>query len=377
MPLLLCFYLDFCLRNKLFKDKDLMEGYKKALVIAKRGAVELLFTFRTSRAFPEDWGRACTTLWGSKSHNPFDTWYSSAPAAKPEEKEDPGDFEDHADHAKLVAAEYDFGQEKPIQEIGKDEHEEDEPVIEEATIEEVVEDEPTAEIIEPTEAAPDAPVEQYDAEGWGAPLGLDSRADLVQDWMANNDSSDGDDGWGTYVQPSMLPFLGPTTIPLTQIPIRAEKSSRLLKDIIPPDPSSTNPLSQSLTTLVLSAWPDPEDDPDSLVTLPRKVDFGEDDQVVQLSLQHNPPFDMRKDDIKVYVDPKITEDCMVGMGIGAVWVQVGTRVEEEPVPNGNIEKSEPWWYMERLEFVIPGYWTTSDAHRDMTRIENNPAYAYE
>ncbi|PVF95525.1 hypothetical protein CPB86DRAFT_738689 [Serendipita vermifera] len=377
MPLLVCFYLSFVLRNKLFSDKVLMKGYEKALVIAQRASVELLFTFRTSRALPEEWGRACAGLWGLKYQTSFDTWYpSAAPARLAEVDEDPID---PADQAKLVAAEYDFGQKKPIHEIGareQDPYEEDDAVAQEATIEEVVDDEPSAEMTQPIEAAP---AEEYDTEGWGSPLELNTRADLVQGWMANNDSSGGGDGWGNYVQPSMFPFLGPTTIPISQIAIRAEKSTRMLKEVIPPDPSSSNALSQLLTTLVLSAWPDPEDDPDSLVTSPRMIDFGEGDQVVQLSRQHAPPFDRTKDDIRVYVDPKVTEECRAGMGIGGVWVQVGNRIDEEAVQKGldEMKKSEPWWYMERLEFVIPGYWTTNEAHRDMTRIENDPEYAYE
>jgi len=139
-------------------------------------------------------------------------------------------------------------------------------------------------------------------------------------------------------------------------------------------------MASRLAALVLTPWPKPDDDPDSLVRPPQMWDFGDDNPVTVLSRRCARAFDPTKDNITVYVDPEVIPSCKIGLGIGAAWIQVSKLVEDESaVPSKPAKKgsSTEWWYMERLDFVVPSYWTVNEKDRDLTRHENNPAYAYD
>lgn len=214
-----------------------------------------------------------------------------------------------------------------------------------------------------------------DISGWGADA---ERGDLVKEWGTPLDS---ESGWAIaeFRYPTICSFVGPSTLPLNFTPIRAEVSTRILIDIRQPDPSSSDPLVSRLATLVLTPWPKPNDDPDALVRPPEMWDFGKDDSVTMASRQYARRFDPNKDNISVYVDPEAVASCKIGLGIGAAWIQVGKLVEGDAIPSKSSKKgsSDEWWYMERLDFVVPSFWTVNEKHRDLTRPENHPDYAFD
>lgn len=403
MPILIRMYLEFVLKHKLFVEKDFNRGYEKALVIAKRAELDLTATFTMSRAFPDEWGLACKSFWGQLYYTAFEEYFRNqsknqtwAGAAKPPEGGDRSEtLVDDTDQSKLVAVDYDLGEQRIKEEAPKILPPLEEPISEEATVEVVDEDEgaPIADTVELStftvedKAAPKIAATHQDADdgGWGPSSDNVSTADLAHEWdLPKGNPEEEEDVWGTFVEPTLFSFIGPSEFPARRIPIRAEKSTRVLVAVLPPDPASTSIVASRLATLVLQPWPTPDDDPDSLVTSPQMVDFWKGDQEKQdlkaESVKLARDFDPTKDEIRVHVAPEVVGSCRLGMGIGAIWVQVGRRADIGDVSKPTKRKKYPgddWWYMERLEFVIPSYWTVSEAHRDMTRAGNNPEYAYD
>lgn len=388
MPIILRFYLDFVLRNKLFVEKDINRGYEKALAIAKRAELDLLATFKVSRALPDEWGRACKAFWGQLYYTLFEQAYKNETWPKVNEwKAESEDFK-VADQPKLVAVEYDLGEKQIKEEAPKvlpsvKEHE-----LEDAVIQEVEDDAAVAETVTPDAIyTPDGSNDAVD-DGWGpkyeqGPISeRDSPTDLAEEWRVPKADAE-EDVWGTYVEATLFSFIGPSEFPTRRIPIRIEKSTRVLVGILPPEPASSSIVSSRLATLVLQPWPTADGDPDSLVTFPQMIDFWEEDEanhgLKNESAKLARAFDSAKDEMRVHVDPKVVTECRLGMGIGAIWVQVGKRADIEGGSGSTKRKKysgDEWWYMERLEFVIPSYWTVNDARLDMTRTGNNPDFAY-
>lgn len=399
MPLLLCFYLSFVLRNKMFPEKDFVRGYEKALVVAQRACSELLYTFRISRALPDKWGHACKNQWGQKYHHPFELYFINSSQAN---HSDGGLVEPHIEHeAKLVAANYDLGDQE-VEEKGDVNNSSNDRSANEAFLEEV-----TAEDIEPVSvpieespaieqnheaAAEIEPTKAPSVSGWGdwdADFDPSRASDLARNWGMQDEIVEDtvENAWGEIVLEKLTDVVDETlasSLIRSAIPIRAEKSTRRIIDILPPDPTSSNPMTASLATLVLQPWPIPDTDPDALVQPPVMIDMDPEDAVVQASKRKARSFDPSKHDIRVYIHKEAASECKVGMGVGAVWVQVDKRVEpkddEEEAGEGKRKKGkssdDEWWYVERLEWAIPGYWTVGEAHRDFTRHENHPEYAY-
>jgi hypothetical protein len=400
MPIILRFYLEFVLKNKLFVEKDFIRGYEKALVIAKRAEQDLMATFTMSRALPDEWGLACKSFWGQLYYTPFEEYFYTqsknqtwTDGKKPADGDLSETLVDEADRPKLVTVDYDLGEKHIKEEAPKVLPPLEETILEEATVEEVDEGASAAEAVkEPSfTVADEVTAENEDTKqeandgGWGPTSNNVSTADLAYEWsLPKGKPEEEEDVWGTFVEPTLFAFIGPSEFPTRRIPIRIERSTRVLVAVLPPDPASTSIVASRLATLVLQPWPTPDDDPDSLVTSPQMVDFWRGDQEKQdlraASVKIAREFDPAKDEIRVHVSPEVVGECRLGMGIGAIWVQVGRRADIGDASKLAKRKKNPgeeWWYMERLEFVLPSYWTVNEANRDMTRIGNNPEYAYE
>jgi hypothetical protein len=444
----------------------------------KRAEIELPYTFKISRAFPETLGRACSVMWGKRDRDPWELFSkldgknanandnaNGLSGGKQEQANgvpeirgiaDDGAFSisddatDGINQHELVEAEYDLGERKvkedavsvkkpPVYlekiDVAVDGIESGGATIEEVDEPELDENVPTADkLVQPEEAKlineangthntqdphnaqePNVPNGVKDHDGTNGVEHIDSGANdkekvNVNDsgnqnqkyyggwgsdspeaeeprWGGGGDEFD-EEAWGKYVIPTIFPFLGPSSLPYTYIPIRAEESTRILVDILPPDPNSLNLLVASLGVLVLQPWPHPDDDTDSMVKSPQLLTFKEDEETYSVSLAARKAakrFDPAKDSIRVYVDPAVLTECKVGMGIGGLWVQVARRVEESEDEKGeksskkgksNKAASNEWWYMESLRHAIPGYWTSNDPNRDSTRFDSNPDYAY-
>ncbi|KIM25869.1 hypothetical protein M408DRAFT_330875 [Serendipita vermifera MAFF 305830] len=407
MPIILRFYFEFTLRNKLFVEKDLNRGYEKALAIAKRAELDLMATFGISRVLPDEWGRACKAFWGQLYYTPFEEAFQNQDWAKqdvqkpePETPDSPEPPKD-AEPAKLVSVEYDLGEKHIKEEAQKVDPATGEYIPQEAIVEEVEEDtavvaEPNPTAVEPDPTASesettaveesttvDEPKEATGDGGWGPLSGPGYSTDLANEWSRPKSEEGEEDVWGTYVEPTLFAYVGPSEYPTRRMPIRVEKSTRVLVAIHPPDPKSSSIVVSRLATLVLQPWPNPDNDPDSLVVFPQMIDFWKGDQEKQTlrneSVKLTRDFDPNKDEIRVHVDPSVVAECRLGMGIGAIWVQIGKRSDVDNGSKPAKRKKYPgdeWWYMERLEFVIPSYWTVNEPHLDMTRAGNNPNYTY-
>lgn len=353
-----------------------MRAYQKSLAIVERAIEELPYTFKMSKVFPDQWGEGCAAVWGSISKGLFGqleqpvTWTTWSPPSENDDGTKGCGVDDDVDPrglAKLVQAEYAVGERRIV------EHEN--PAHEEATIEEVNNDEPTSMLEDELKESRDfdkshqEPLE--DNDGWGL---ADAQEDLARIWGTPPGS---DDGWGELTIPSLFPIAGPTTIPLQFIPIRAENSTRILVDIRQPDTNSPTILASRLATLVLQPWPTPDDDPDSLVRSPEVIAFGDNDDRVTEARRSARKYDPSKDAINVLVNPDIISECKVGMGIGASWVQVRRIEDEGRAKPPKRSKSDEWWYIEHLHFIVPSFWTPDEEHRDLTRKRNNPDYAYD
>ncbi|KAG8830456.1 hypothetical protein FRC18_008061 [Serendipita sp. 400] len=408
-PLLLCFYFRFVLRNKLFAEKELMKAYEKALMVAERASIEMPYTYRISRAFPDKWGRACTNLWEKRYQSEWDREWKECtvkeqPASQisPEQEVIESDEEEEA--AKLIAAEYDLGENrKPIKEKAALVDDSESSLIPEAMIEEVEDDhdssanvmangELAAKLMNGGEAHPSTGEEtSVDEEKLKGESENSDSAELVDDWadfeLKAESNEQVEDLWGTVTVDIIADCVDETTaesVPRSYIPIRGEKSTRLLIQIYEPDETTKDPLSRTLAKLVFQPWLIPNMDADSLVQPPSMFDVGEDDEVVQASKRNARSFDATKHNIYVYVSKEVVSECRVGMAIGGTWIQVAKRVEpgvavEKPT-GGKGKKGgagEEWWYMEALDWALPGYWTNNEAHRDTTLPHNNAEYAYE
>ncbi|KAG8818182.1 hypothetical protein FRC17_010911 [Serendipita sp. 399] len=407
MPLLLCFYLRFVIRNKLFAEKDFMKAYEKALLVAERASIELPFTYRISRAFPDRWGRACVNLWRKRHQS---EWERAWPGYSAEQPEAPKSEEiivtedmEKGEGAKLVVAEYDLGEErKTIREKAAATVDDSDPTfIPEATIEEVEECEEVDSTIKvdgevavhPGEEPLLIPPLRSDQPPLADGFGTFDSAKLVEDWgdISWKDPPEEkveEAGWGTVEVVTTADCIDEVTadsLPNSHIPIRGEKSTRMLIQILEPDESAKDPLSKTLAKLVFQPWSIPNmDSSDSLVQAPSMLTFGEEDEIVQASKRNARSFDPTKHNIHVYVDKAAVTECRVGMAIGATWIQVAKRVE----PSVTIEKptggkgkkgggGDEWWYMEGLDWALPGYWTNNEPARDTTLPHNNAEYAYE
>ncbi|KAG8856631.1 hypothetical protein FRB91_000529 [Serendipita sp. 411] len=402
-PLLLCFYFRFVLRNKLFAEKELMKAYEKALMVAERASIEMPYTYRISRAFPDKWGRACTNLWEKRYQSEWDREWKECtvkeqPASQisPEQEVIESDEEEEA--AKLIAAEYDLGENrKPIKEKAALVDDSESSLIPEAMIEEVEDDhdssanviangELAAKLMNGGEPHPSTGEEtSVDEEKLKGESENSDSAELVDDWadfeLKAESNEQVEDLWGTVTVDTIADCVDETTaesVPRSYIPIRGEKSTRLLIQIYEPDETAKDPLSRTLAKLVFQPWLIPNMDADSLVQPPSMFDVGEDDEVVQASKRNARSFDATKHNIYVYVSKEVVSECRVGMAIGGTWIQVAKRVEpgvavEKPT-GGKGKKGgagEEWWYMEALDWALPGYWTNNEAHRDTTLPHNN------
>ena len=383
MPIMLRFYLEFVLHNKLFVEKDVNRRYERALVVAKRAEEDLVATFTMTDALQDPWGLACKSFWGQLHRTP--AWED----AKPPSSQGHSEVSDEVNQPKLVTVNYEFGKKSVKEEAARTPPLLEKTIREEATFEEVDGGPPTAAMVEEC-AHPMTNgdiVENEDAQQkvddlWGPYSHRPPSKDLASEWSLPKEEEE--DPWGPFVEPTLFEFIGPSEFPTRRIPIRVEMSTRVLVGILPPDPASTSIVASRLATLVLQPWPNPSNDDDSLVKPPQMLDFWKGDQEKRdlraASLKLARGFDPTEDEIRVFVEPKAADKCRLGMGIIATWVQVGRRADLEPTSKPTKRKKhsgDDWWYIERLEHVIPSYWTPNDPHRDMTRIENNPVYAYD
>jgi hypothetical protein len=160
--------------------------------------------------------------------------------------------------------------------------------------------------------------------------------------------------WGAALTlDSMLPFIGPSSIPVTHKPIRAEQSTRRIISFTRPSDTSESYLDQRLVTVNLGTWTTPKEG--TSVPPPRML-LDESEGILQ-------PHDPNKNGIRIFVDPTVVDCLRVGLGITGVFVQVmrtdeDLRESQKGSPSSTDRVGDNvWWYVESVRSVVPSYWT--------------------
>jgi len=371
-PLLLRFYFNFIARNGWFtKDRDFTKGCQKAMQIVEKAIIELPQIGIIARAMPDKWSKGCLRLWGPQQSLPLFLFNSMSSGPLPKT---PADKDGET---KLVDASFDSG-EKRIWETAPPESWVDNKDIEgdlpEATIEEVLPGDPI-----PAEAEMDEKADPFG--GWSNNDGV-RRIELDPDdpWGVNEAPVDETEAWGTeWDDPEIKAFVQKTNLHQSHLPIRAEQSTRMIVDVLPPSVEPADPLRQQLAVAILKPWPEPCADPHSCIQPPRSVPIpNEGDADIKATRMAYRRHDETKDTIKVLVTPE-TVDALkagIGMGVSGVWVQLAERVQAEETQGEKGGKKKykgnDWWYAEKVSQVLPSFWTDQDPQRDLTLAQNNP-----
>lgn len=158
-----------------------------------------------------------------------------------------------------------------------------------------------------------------------------------------------DQGWqidhGTKALQDYLPERLLATLRFT----RAEVSCRRVVEIVPP--SSDEPgLSGSLGILVLAPWGGP---------------FSQDIPLPQMAFDSSAEPSLTDEEIRVFVDPGVLRDVLVGLGLHGTWAFVGPEKPEEDDNGaaGDLKHSGShtgWWYVENVTGAFPSYWENDE-----------------
>ena len=293
--------------------------------IVEKAMVELPQIGIIARAMPDKWSKGCLRVWGVQQSPPIFLFNSVSSDPLPKT---PVDAEGET---KLVTADFDSG-EKRIRETAPAETWRDdgdaEGSLPEATIEEVLPDDPIPAQVEMNE-------ERAESLGGWSDDDKVKQIELDPDdpWGVNEAAMDEGDAWGTeWDDPEIKAYVEGTNIHQTHVPIRAEQSTRMIADVLPPSVESPDPLLQQLAVVVLRPWPNPCADPYSCIQPPQSVPIpNEDNDDIKATRMAYRRHDEMKDTIKVLVAPE-TVDALkagIGMGISGVWVQLAEQVKAE------------------------------------------------
>jgi hypothetical protein len=300
--------------------------------VVEKAVLELPQIGVIARAMPDKWSKGCLRVWGVQQSPPMFLFNSVSSNPLPKT---PVDTESET---KLVNADFDSG-EKRIRETAPPETwhgDEDEDarggLLPEATIEEVLPDDPIPAEVETNEKR---------AESFGGWSDDDKvkRLELDPDdpWGVNEAAMDDGEAWGTeWDDPEIKAFVERTNMHQTHLPIRAEQSTRMITDVLPPSVDSPVPLLQQLAVVVLKPWPDPCADPHSCIRPPQSVPIpNEDNSDIKGTRMAYRRHDETKDAIKVLVAPETVGALKagIGMAISGVWVQLAERVKAEEIQN--------------------------------------------
>lgn len=389
------FFLKYLIRNRVFPEEE--AGFKSAIELCDLARKELPATWTLGRSLPDQL---------SKGFEDLNTMMTSGMYGRGlifADEDDDSDDESDDDQRETKKRKLDAA-------------------------EELCRDEPTVQVIDPEKMDLDATAhadaiadnvdvngEEVKPSGWGA---LDS--DAADAW---NDTAWGDvSEWVTMNKNHLFEYFGPTTLPFTHTTGIIERSTRKIAKVMRPPPadekktknkdiSQVDVIEQDLESrmglVVLTPWlkvgnhvasdlvpPDILPDSRGAVVVPEltksdlmnhgiknggRVSADEPPSVPDLASSPHPPFDPKKDEIHLLVDPQHLDmlEQFVGMGVCATWVQIvrketaGDDVNElvdystkkgrkKPQPRGAPGKNgEPtkWWYMEQVSFALTSFHT--------------------
>ncbi|KAG5638072.1 hypothetical protein H0H81_001921 [Sphagnurus paluster] len=381
IPRLLDFFVRFLLRNRVFPEPEFERPFTRSLDVIALAQKELILTSKIAKQLPDDFARACKSLWGQRAegYKPLaGIVLDVQPDDKPEE-----DGERDAKRAKLDAEDEARVKDEDIDDvkIAVDQFEEELKAsnVEVLKVDDILKDAKKLEAIRDN-LNPDidtVPAWAKD-ESWGP-----SATGEAADWGSSTNTAWGDDSvWGPTADttnsadepdfwapapidwtppPPVTHFrwLGPTALPLTHTPGAVEVSMRRIKAFSAPPAPGTAPksplapngpdadavdaeLEHQFATIVLAPWLDwdrAQGEMPHLAT-PRILDTsrgpirgvigpegrvepeenGNGEAVVEDGKLK--PHDPLNDDITLLVEPEAVPLLSVGLGLAGTWVQI-------------------------------------------------------
>ncbi|KAI0650384.1 hypothetical protein C8Q79DRAFT_998242 [Trametes meyenii] len=398
-PLLIGFFLNFLIRNRVFPEYE--KGLRKAVAVTEQARTELLHCFVVCKEIPDLFSNGCEVLYGTMTHSTV--WMNANTTS--DSDEDGPDTKRQKTNGELSEAavlQEAVGQ-APIEVIGADAVMEMEMDAKDVLVDADINGAPAAPIwgtdIPPIESAPVWGAHSVPNDGGGAGA---SWGEANAQWGAPEDAS----VWDTQAKTNPLhDLLGPTVLPLTHTTGVVERSTRRIKSVALPAPPSPSPkgkksksrtaavsgpdgvereLEAHLARVVLIPWH--EWDAHALADVKRPIILPASRGAVMLEEEAAdaappgegavPPHNPFKDEITVLVTPAAAEKLTVGFGVEASWIQlarvdpgVPIVVDEEDfrdpyAPNkkrvggpGVPVAPTKYWYMEQVLNVLPSYHT--------------------
>jgi hypothetical protein len=362
VPQIVSFFINFVIRNRAIPEHE--RGLRHALRMVEIAKKELPLTSTISKALPGDFSKACETLWGrcSGSLDP-----PSVPVT--------GNVEN--DGVVVVAAEEEEDRAMKRQKLDSDEEEKIKAFEAEvkaanlkiintgenvSAIKTVIEDN----VGDDVKLAPAGSWGVANAaDTWGVGGAVDAWGEVSNGWEPHDDS-----GWKD-TSPSLFDILGPTALPITHETGVVEWSVRRIKAVIPsqakpppttsgssnePDPRAVEAVLESrFAKMVLEPWLNWDASMKQDLSWPKilpksrgPVITYEENVTTTSGKAHN----VRTDDVAVLVPPSVADTLVVGMGLGATWVEIARTQKSK------ISKAKKLWYMEQLIAILPSYYST-------------------
>jgi len=368
---LISFFLRYLIRCRVFPEPEYERPIKRALEIVELARVELPNSWKMGGALPDAFSDGCKGLWGSMQL----MWLL------PEDAPPVGSNEPETKRQKLDRSE-NHEQQSP-----------EKPCVAEVDADADV----TAAKTNTTsvEGGWGTAAGEEDAEGWG---------DTQKPWGDKSAPASTEGGEGSTHElnppiwdastveiqptwnlqpPTLLPVLGPTTLPLTHTTGVVEQSTRRIVRIEPPRQprvlAQNAPAAEAVeedlacrfALVILAPWErlDKHTYESGTDVLPPTIlstsrgpvvleEEGEGGDGKSVPEAHRP----WKDEVAVLVDPTLTDIMLVGMGVGAIWVEIVRDKEAEEGSTGASKKGKgkkevrKYWYMEQLVHQLPSFY---------------------
>lgn len=397
IPRLVGFFIRYLIRNRVFPESIHERPLRRCLDIIERAQKDLPLTAQIAISLPDDFNESCKTCWGSKADGYKPLVNDPEPLQAEADKDDTGE-------PKSKKLKLDVDTEKPLDplESAKSAVEKFEEELKAANVEvikvgedAIMKDALLESIRDNTDGIE---VTATNNDNWGT-WGSSDEYNPTSFTPAKEEESDPwaevVANWGPSKVQSLTAFLGPTTLPLTHTAGVVEWSVRRVKSFAPPPPPNTvqkSPVSneedadavdieleRQLAKVVLEPWLgwDKAGDEMPHLSKPRILesskgpvvadnDVASTDNAATSAPTTNEikPHDPSKDDITIFVEPKVLDALSVGLGIGATWVQMAREQDfAEGAQKKKKKKSKSkkipqrYWYVEEVILVLPSYHT--------------------
>ena len=376
------FFLRYLIRSRVFPEPEYERPLKRALEIVELARVELPNSWKMGRALPDAFSDGCKGVWGSMQ--PMWTLPAAADAApnSPTEPEAKLPRLDNSEDTEPSSTE------KPsVIDVDADA------------------DAATAETTTPSVGGGwGSAAGGEDPEGWGttprswgdtstftSTEGGERPADELNPPIWDASVLDMQAIWDLQ-PPTLLPLLGPTALPLTHTTGVVEQSTRRIVRVEPPlvprllaqNAPAAEAVEEDLACrfarLVLAPWERLDNRtyeagsdvlPPTVLSTSRgtvvleeeaEAEKGKEGDGKSVVVGAHRPW---KDEIAVLIDPKLTEILLVGMAIGAIWVEIvrDKEGEERSASAGASKKGKgkkkevpKFWYMEQLVHQLPSFY---------------------